>query len=147
MATKSLKAIAPVPTAADFLDIVLSKTQRKTPTASQTNNLLLLSILMPFSLRSSTKTSKSVAFAIFICEKLNSLRKHSMKSSMRSYKTSPFSLPFVCPLFSLSPFSHFHCFLALLRISYPPVHSLQKRFQGTLPDEVTCFGLFQGTLF
>lgn len=34
MATKSLKAIAPVPTAADFLDIVLSKTQRKTPTAS-----------------------------------------------------------------------------------------------------------------
>ncbi|KAL7008991.1 Nucleolar GTP-binding protein 1 [Cystobasidiomycetes sp. EMM_F5] len=27
-----LKAIAPVPTAADFLDIVLSKTQRKTPT-------------------------------------------------------------------------------------------------------------------
>lgn len=32
MATKGLKAIAPVPTAADFLDIVLSKTQRKTPT-------------------------------------------------------------------------------------------------------------------
>lgn len=32
MATKSLKSIAPVPTAADFLDIVLSKTQRKTPT-------------------------------------------------------------------------------------------------------------------
>jgi nucleolar GTP-binding protein len=32
MATKGLKAIAPVPTSADFLDIVLSKTQRKTPT-------------------------------------------------------------------------------------------------------------------
>ena len=32
MATSGLKAIAPVPTAADFLDIVLSKTQRKTPT-------------------------------------------------------------------------------------------------------------------
>ena len=32
MATKGLKAIAPVPTASDFLDIVLSKTQRKTPT-------------------------------------------------------------------------------------------------------------------
>lgn len=32
MATKGLKAIAPVPTAADFLDIILSKTQRKTPT-------------------------------------------------------------------------------------------------------------------
>ena len=31
-ATKGLEAIAPVPTAADFLDIVLSKTQRKTPT-------------------------------------------------------------------------------------------------------------------
>ncbi|KAK9897773.1 nucleolar GTP-binding protein 1 [Cystobasidium minutum MCA 4210] len=28
----ALKAIAPIPTAADFLDIVLSKTQRKTPT-------------------------------------------------------------------------------------------------------------------
>lgn len=28
----ALKAIAPVPTANDFLDIVLSKTQRKTPT-------------------------------------------------------------------------------------------------------------------
>jgi nucleolar GTP-binding protein len=28
----SLKAIAPVPTATDFLDIILSKTQRKTPT-------------------------------------------------------------------------------------------------------------------
>lgn len=32
MSTSGLKAIAPVPTAADFLDIVLSKTQRKTPT-------------------------------------------------------------------------------------------------------------------
>ncbi|CAH7674469.1 nucleolar GTP-binding protein 1 [Phakopsora pachyrhizi] len=32
MATKGLKSIAPVPTASDFLDIVLSKTQRKTPT-------------------------------------------------------------------------------------------------------------------
>lgn len=30
--TSGLKAIAPVPKAADFLDIVLSKTQRKTPT-------------------------------------------------------------------------------------------------------------------
>lgn len=29
---KGLKSIAPVPTANDFLDIVLSKTQRKTPT-------------------------------------------------------------------------------------------------------------------
>ncbi|MBW0506421.1 hypothetical protein O181_046136 [Austropuccinia psidii MF-1] len=32
MSTKGLKTIAPVPTAADFLDIILSKTQRKTPT-------------------------------------------------------------------------------------------------------------------
>ena len=32
MSTSGLKAIAPVPSAADFLDIVLSKTQRKTPT-------------------------------------------------------------------------------------------------------------------
>ena len=32
--TKGLKAIAPVPTAMDFLDIVLNKTQRKTPTVS-----------------------------------------------------------------------------------------------------------------
>ncbi|KAG8741183.1 Nucleolar GTP-binding protein 1 [Ceratobasidium sp. 414] len=37
MATKGLKAIAPVPTAADFLDIVLSKTQRKTPTVIHKN--------------------------------------------------------------------------------------------------------------
>ncbi|KAF8312872.1 P-loop containing nucleoside triphosphate hydrolase protein [Clavulina sp. PMI_390] len=37
MATKSLKAIAPVPTSADFLDIVLSKTQRKTPTVIHKN--------------------------------------------------------------------------------------------------------------
>ncbi|KLO16009.1 GTP binding protein 4 [Schizopora paradoxa] len=35
--TKGLKAIAPVPTAADFLDIVLSKTQRKTPTVIHAN--------------------------------------------------------------------------------------------------------------
>lgn len=34
--TKGLKAIAPVPTATDFLDIILSKTQRKTPTVSYT---------------------------------------------------------------------------------------------------------------
>ena len=32
MSTSGLKAIAPVPKASDFLDIVLSKTQRKTPT-------------------------------------------------------------------------------------------------------------------
>lgn len=32
MSTSGLKAISPVPTAAEFLDIVLSKTQRKTPT-------------------------------------------------------------------------------------------------------------------
>lgn len=32
MSTSGLKAIAPVPTATDFLDIVLSRTQRKTPT-------------------------------------------------------------------------------------------------------------------
>ncbi|GJJ06636.1 hypothetical protein Clacol_000830 [Clathrus columnatus] len=37
MATKGLKAIAPVPTANDFLDIVLSKTQRKTPTVIHKN--------------------------------------------------------------------------------------------------------------
>jgi len=34
MAAKGIKPIAPVPTANDFLDIVLSKTQRKTPTVS-----------------------------------------------------------------------------------------------------------------
>ena len=33
--TKGLKAISPVPTASDFLDIVLNKTQRKTPTVSK----------------------------------------------------------------------------------------------------------------
>ncbi|KZO95627.1 putative NOG1-nucleolar G-protein required for 60S ribosomal subunit biogenesis [Calocera viscosa TUFC12733] len=37
MASKGLKGIAPVPTAADFLDIVLSKTQRKTPTVIHKN--------------------------------------------------------------------------------------------------------------
>ncbi|CUA70612.1 putative nucleolar GTP-binding protein 1 [Schizosaccharomyces pombe 972h-] [Rhizoctonia solani] len=37
MATKGLKAIAPVPTANDFLDIILSKTQRKTPTVIHKN--------------------------------------------------------------------------------------------------------------
>ncbi|KZV89387.1 GTP binding protein 4 [Exidia glandulosa HHB12029] len=36
-AAKGLKAIAPVPTASDFLDIVLSKTQRKTPTVIHKN--------------------------------------------------------------------------------------------------------------
>ncbi|TDL21441.1 P-loop containing nucleoside triphosphate hydrolase protein [Rickenella mellea] len=35
--TKGFKAIAPVPTATDFLDIVLSKTQRKTPTVIHKN--------------------------------------------------------------------------------------------------------------
>jgi hypothetical protein len=39
MSTSGLKAIAPVPTATDFLDIVLSKTQRKTPTVSK-NHLI-----------------------------------------------------------------------------------------------------------
>ncbi|KAF8134419.1 P-loop containing nucleoside triphosphate hydrolase protein [Boletus edulis] len=37
MSTSGLKAIAPVPTAADFLDIVLSRTQRKTPTVIHKN--------------------------------------------------------------------------------------------------------------
>ncbi|KIJ31830.1 hypothetical protein M422DRAFT_185381 [Sphaerobolus stellatus SS14] len=37
MATRGLKAIAPVPTSNDFLDIVLSKTQRKTPTVIHKN--------------------------------------------------------------------------------------------------------------
>ncbi|KIY68466.1 P-loop containing nucleoside triphosphate hydrolase protein [Cylindrobasidium torrendii FP15055 ss-10] len=37
MSTSGLKAIAPVPTAADFLDVVLSKTQRKTPTVIHKN--------------------------------------------------------------------------------------------------------------
>ncbi|KAH9978909.1 GTP binding protein 4 [Lactifluus volemus] len=37
MSTSGLKTIAPVPTAADFLDIVLSKTQRKTPTVIHKN--------------------------------------------------------------------------------------------------------------
>ncbi|KAG6902508.1 hypothetical protein C0995_015700 [Termitomyces sp. Mi166 len=37
MSTSGLKAISPVPTAADFLDIVLSKTQRKTPTVIHKN--------------------------------------------------------------------------------------------------------------
>ncbi|KIJ29659.1 hypothetical protein M422DRAFT_268881 [Sphaerobolus stellatus SS14] len=37
MATRGLKAIASVPTADDFLDIVLSKTQRKTPTVIHKN--------------------------------------------------------------------------------------------------------------
>ena len=39
-ANKGLKAIAPVPTANDFLDIVLSKTQRKTPTVRPIENSL-----------------------------------------------------------------------------------------------------------
>ena len=79
MSTSGLKAIAPVPTAADFLDIVLSKTQRKTPTVRP-------SIINPFDvhfftfffcfcffffflLRSSIKTSKSVVSGISTCEK------------------------------------------------------------------------------
>ncbi|KAJ3505834.1 hypothetical protein NLJ89_g7208 [Agrocybe chaxingu] len=37
MSTSGLKAIVPVPTASDFLDIVLSKTQRKTPTVIHKN--------------------------------------------------------------------------------------------------------------
>ncbi|KAJ8074913.1 Nucleolar GTP-binding protein 1 [Marasmius tenuissimus] len=37
MSTSGLKAIAPVPTATDFLDIILSKTQRKTPTVIHKN--------------------------------------------------------------------------------------------------------------
>ncbi|PIL28017.1 hypothetical protein GSI_09868 [Ganoderma sinense ZZ0214-1] len=37
MSTSGLKAIAPVPKASDFLDIVLSKTQRKTPTVIHKN--------------------------------------------------------------------------------------------------------------
>lgn len=37
MAAKGLKGIAPVPSANDFLDIVLSKTQRKTPTEIHKN--------------------------------------------------------------------------------------------------------------
>ncbi|KAI0731601.1 P-loop containing nucleoside triphosphate hydrolase protein [Fomitopsis betulina] len=37
MSTSGLKQISPVPTAADFLDIVLSKTQRKTPTVIHKN--------------------------------------------------------------------------------------------------------------
>jgi len=40
MSTSGLKAIAPVPTANDFLDIVLSKTQRKTPTVCSDSTLL-----------------------------------------------------------------------------------------------------------
>jgi nucleolar GTP-binding protein len=47
MSTSGLKAIAPVPTAADFLDIVLSKTQRKTPTVRPT--FILTFILFYFS--------------------------------------------------------------------------------------------------
>ena len=43
MSTSGLKAIAPVPTAADFLDIVLSKTQRKTPTVRS----LIVRVLTP----------------------------------------------------------------------------------------------------
>lgn len=68
MSTSGLKAIAPVPTAADFLDIVLSKTQRKTPTVrpSIINSFDILFILLP---RSSTKTSKSVVSGISTCEK------------------------------------------------------------------------------
>ncbi|KAG8970159.1 Nucleolar GTP-binding protein 1 [Tulasnella sp. 419] len=37
MASKGLKGISPVPTANDFLDIILSKTQRKTPTVIHKN--------------------------------------------------------------------------------------------------------------
>jgi hypothetical protein len=44
MSTSGLKAIAPVPTAADFLDIVLSKTQRKTPTVRLLSGRLCLDI-------------------------------------------------------------------------------------------------------
>ncbi len=43
MSTSGLKAIAPVPTAADFLDIVLSKTQRKTPTV---RSLVVIHVLI-----------------------------------------------------------------------------------------------------
>jgi nucleolar GTP-binding protein len=46
MSTSGLKAIAPVPTAADFLDIVLSKTQRKTPTVRP--SIILLFFILFF---------------------------------------------------------------------------------------------------
>lgn len=57
MSTSGLKAIAPVPTANDFLDIVLSKTQRKTPTVrTETPHCAPQLIVCPY--RSSTKTFK-----------------------------------------------------------------------------------------
>ncbi|KAF7303206.1 Nucleolar GTP-binding protein 1 [Mycena kentingensis (nom. inval.)] len=48
MSTSGLKAIAPVPTAADFLDIVLSKTQRKTPTVRDPSSVFSV-VLTPHS--------------------------------------------------------------------------------------------------
>ena len=81
MSTSGLKSIAPVPTAADFLDIVLSKTQRKTPTV----RVIITSRIRPkltLTNRSSTRTSKSPGYATFTCAKSDSHRIHSTKSSV-----------------------------------------------------------------
>lgn len=83
MSTSGLKAIAPVPTATDFLDIVLSKTQRKTPTvclSARSNYAEEISMFY----RSSTKTSKSAGYVTFTCEKSSLHRTLSMKNWVRS---------------------------------------------------------------
>lgn len=88
MATKSLKAIAPVPTAADFLDIVLSKTQRKTPTVClfRDASILLRTQLAPPMHRSYIKTSKSAVFVTSTCERLNLPKKPLTRNSMPFFK-------------------------------------------------------------
>jgi hypothetical protein len=66
MSTSGLKSIAPVPTAADFLDIVLSKTQRKTPTVLPPITLPKISLSDAENIsRSSIRTSRSAAYETF----------------------------------------------------------------------------------
>jgi hypothetical protein len=78
MSTSGLKAIAPVPTAADFLDIVLSKTQRKTPTASIcTPESIILLIYRP---RLSTRISRSAEYATSTCARSSLHKIHLTRS-------------------------------------------------------------------
>jgi nucleolar GTP-binding protein len=91
MSTSGLKTIAPVPTAADFLDIVLSKTQRKTPTVCCQRLYRMGRVYTSFH-RLFTKTSRLVAFVTFICAKLSSPKIPSMKSLARFSLNSRFSM-------------------------------------------------------
>lgn len=91
MSTSGLKAIAPVPKASDFLDIVLSKTQRKTPTVRFQSLWRICGRRTYVIRRSSTRTSRSVGSATFICARSSSHKILLTKSSVQSLRSSPLS--------------------------------------------------------